>query len=122
MMAYREFVDGDGVAWRAWETRPGSGANVRPALAAGWVSFESADERRRLAPVPEGWDGLSDEDLLGWLASASPTARSDHGDDAGKAGRPEGGGPTAAVLRRARAVLSSVEDTLRRARRSGPPG
>ena len=29
-----------------------------PRLAHGWVAFEHADERRRVAPIPDGWDQL----------------------------------------------------------------
>lgn len=32
-------------------------------LERGWLTFESADEKRRLAPIPSGWDSLSDEEL-----------------------------------------------------------
>ena len=33
------------------------------AWAEGWLVFETAGEKRRLAPVPPNWMQLSDEDL-----------------------------------------------------------
>lgn len=30
----------------------------------GWLVFESADERRRLAPIPPGWERLSEGSLV----------------------------------------------------------
>lgn len=32
-------------------------------LAGGWLAFESETERRRLAPIPDGWHELSEEAL-----------------------------------------------------------
>ena len=111
-MGYREFVDGDGVEWRVWETRPRTGANVRPALAAGWVSFESGETRRRLTPVPEGWDGGSDEDLRDLLGQATEVAEVET--DADGSTEPGLAGRTGSVIRRAREVLRTVQETLKR--------
>ena len=36
------------------------------------LSFESAAEKRRLVPLPKGWEGASDEQLVKWLAEAKP--------------------------------------------------
>lgn len=36
---------------------------LSPRLMKGWLAFESDDARRRLAPIPEGWHLLSDEEL-----------------------------------------------------------
>ena len=41
-------------------TRP----RISPGLECGWLAFASTRERRRLAPVPENWEGLPDEALL----------------------------------------------------------
>jgi hypothetical protein len=34
-----------------------------PVLAGGWLAFECGDERRRLAPIPAGWDQLPEDQL-----------------------------------------------------------
>ena len=64
----RGFTDSTGVEWRVWEVFPNK-ASDRPnadvsshsslkdtAFANGWLCFESADEKRRLAPIPKGWE------------------------------------------------------------------
>jgi len=73
-MSLREFVDRDGVKWRAWETVPDRASTLPQELAAGWLTFESDRGRRRLVPIPTGWDLLSDErlDLLCQLAEQGP--------------------------------------------------
>jgi hypothetical protein len=39
-----------------------------PAYASGWLCFESPTEKRRLSPIPVGWDDAGEEDLR-WLVS-----------------------------------------------------
>lgn len=34
-----------------------------PRLAQGWIAFECGDERRRVAPIPAGWDHLPEPAL-----------------------------------------------------------
>lgn len=95
-MAYREFEDAAGRLWRVWDVYPTRaerrlgaerrGADrsgeerrrwdetrvlVPPALLDGWLCFETGGERRRLAPVPSGWDGAPDAQLLAWLSDAT---------------------------------------------------
>lgn len=36
----------------------------------GWLCFESEGEKRRLAPVPEGWDQAGPDRLATWLQAA----------------------------------------------------
>jgi hypothetical protein len=74
-MPLREFVDEGGKAWLAWSTVPRSGANVRARYAEGWLSFQGGggEDRRRLAPLPEGWEHASDDELRAYLRSARPT-------------------------------------------------
>ena len=36
----------------------------------GWLCFESEGEKRRLAPVPEGWDQAGPDRLSTWLQAA----------------------------------------------------
>jgi hypothetical protein len=41
----------------------------------GWLTFESGDEKRRLAPVPEGWERLRPQRLELLCRVAKPTTR-----------------------------------------------
>lgn len=36
----------------------------------GWLVFERGDERRRLAPIPAGWDRCSDQELDAYRETA----------------------------------------------------
>ena len=125
-MAYREFTDEGGTSWRAWDTYPGSAANVRPGFEGGWLGFECEGERRRLAPVPAGWEEASDDDLRAMLARAQPNRPARAAPDgpapapaAAPAPEPppaaeDGVSRSRAVLERVRSVLSAVDRTLRR--------
>lgn len=62
----RAFTDSAGVEWRVWDVLPVagsargqdglSGSLKNTAFANGWLCFESASEKRRLAPIPAGWE------------------------------------------------------------------
>jgi hypothetical protein len=64
----RGFTDSDGVDWRVWEVFPSrtpattsAEALSRSSLketpyANGWLCFESTVAKRRLAPIPRGWE------------------------------------------------------------------
>jgi hypothetical protein len=123
-MAYREFTDGGGTQWRAWDTYPGSAANVRPGFEGGWLGFESGDERRRLAPVPASWEEASDDELREMLSRAQPnrptraTPREEAEPALVAAHDPapdpdDGVSRSRAVLERVRSVLTAVDRTLR---------
>ena len=43
-------------------------------LDGGWIAFESARERRRLSPIPAGWETLPDAELERMCRSAAPAA------------------------------------------------
>lgn len=99
-MAHREFRDGSGRAWTVWDVYPSlverrrrslgpppgmleRRHRVRPRviiasdLAEGWLAFESSDgEHRRLAPVPSGWAGASEDRLGAWCTMAKRSPRS----------------------------------------------
>lgn len=45
---------------------------VAPSFAHGWLVFKTGGERRRLAPIPEGWAVGSTGDLRGWCERALP--------------------------------------------------
>ena len=63
----RGFTDCTGVEWRVWEVFPSQGGDESAAdqlsrtslkdtaFANGWLCFESPAEKRRLAPIPSGW-------------------------------------------------------------------
>jgi hypothetical protein len=122
-MAYREFTDAEGVQWRAWDTYPSSVSNVRSIYAAGWLGFESETERRRLHPVPAGWDTADEGALWAWLAAATPVAvRQTESFLNQPRPAPESEGSetanslmdaTRAVVERARAVIRVVSNTLK---------
>ena len=64
----RGFTDSTGVEWRVWEVFPTRGTEASLAIAYsrsslkdtafanGWLCFESPGEKRRLAPIPPGWE------------------------------------------------------------------
>lgn len=72
-MAYREVTDRAGRAWKVWDTHPVSEprVSVSEEMLGGWLTFECADEKRRLTPPPEGWAGMTEAELLGLLADAA---------------------------------------------------
>ena len=45
---------------------------VSPGLEQGWLVFESRAERRRLAPIPGGWEQLSERELEALCHRAAP--------------------------------------------------
>jgi hypothetical protein len=76
-MAVRDIVDEKGVRWRVWQVQRSA---IHPKTAAedflgdyseGWLCFESAIERRRLARFPADWDRMPDKDVLALLARAA---------------------------------------------------
>jgi hypothetical protein len=62
-MPILEFVDSNGVKWRVWNTVPASRASLSGEFEQGWLTFESAIGRRRLAPIPPNWDGAAPDRL-----------------------------------------------------------
>ena len=88
-MALREFADGDGRRWMAWEVHPhvadalllsiGSTSSADAVPRTGWLAFESdaPAERRRLRTFPPHWSELPDADLiqLCQAAEAAPIRR-----------------------------------------------
>ena len=64
-MPIREFTDSLGTRWLVWSTVPSpSNANgVLGSMRDGWLTFDSADGRRRLIPIPAGWEEAPSEKL-----------------------------------------------------------
>jgi hypothetical protein len=86
-MAVRAVLDATGVEWQVWEVRPSwagrrtptegmptvdaTRPSLAPQLEGGWLAFQSPHgERRRLVPIPEGWETLDQSGLLRLLTSA----------------------------------------------------
>ena len=77
-IAHRIFEDIRGKRWHAFAVQSSPATTARGALPdsfrQGWLVFESSDEMRRVAPIPELWEELSTDDLrlLCHRAQASP--------------------------------------------------
>ena len=50
-------------------------AQISPEYVEGWVVFQSATERRRLAPIPDRWEQLGEDELRTLCARAAPSSR-----------------------------------------------
>jgi hypothetical protein len=81
----RGFTDSTGVEWRVWEVFPNKGSDKSnaelsrsslkgTAFANGWLCFESSEEKRRLAPIPAGWEFREIKILEELRNSATPVA------------------------------------------------
>lgn len=73
-MATRAYTDREGDGWRVWETVPHDARGCQPAYAKGWLTFEhgASGDRRRLAPIPDGWADVSEERLHLMCRAAEP--------------------------------------------------
>lgn len=72
----RQFRDESGIEWKVSLTPRGSDAVSKEhylpeAYRGGWLVFESAQEKRRLAPVPADWEGMPEADLAVLCSKAS---------------------------------------------------
>jgi hypothetical protein len=78
-MTMREVADADGCVWAIFDVRPSAHRSVLPQVQAGytqgWLCLQCADARRRLAPIPEGWEKGTEADLLDLLARATPAGK-----------------------------------------------
>jgi hypothetical protein len=70
-MTMRNCTDRFGDEWEVFEVFPAhSGRDLNhlpPAFRSGWLCFQSESERRRLAPIPPGWDRWEEGKLLAAL-------------------------------------------------------
>jgi hypothetical protein len=79
--SHRAFTDSRGVTWDAFPVypvaRPSSHTQLKGTLQQGWLCFDSVAEKRRLSPIPPGWQSLSDQALeqLAQRAVVAPTRR-----------------------------------------------
>ena len=92
-LPHRTFKDLFGRTWDVWEVIPTGlvdahdngdddelhGRASRPVLTNelrdGWLAFQWDAERRRLAPIPDGWVGLDDGSLQRLLERAAPAGK-----------------------------------------------
>jgi hypothetical protein len=94
-MSYRRFTDAAGRVWEAWEVHPSVIERrmnddrrnrpreiterrhrrefrliIPPELSAGWLALQGCDAKFRLAPIPDGWIDLPDNELEMLIARA----------------------------------------------------
>ncbi len=89
-MPHRQFIDSKRTKWEVWDVEPShaerrlsdadrrrkgrtSGerrkvedrarVRIHSELSHGWLAFESKHDRRRLAPIPTGWESLDPKAL-----------------------------------------------------------
>lgn len=79
-MALRNLLHG-GTEWLAWDVHPLPKGRIKIAIATaagleeGWLCFESAGEKRRVAPIPHGWEEWPDDHLARCIAGAEVVRR-----------------------------------------------
>ena len=108
----REFHDDAGKVWTAWTTFPRSDANVRPQYRSGWLSFQWADQRRRLVPIPESWEAADEDQLRAYLRQAHD-ARKAEGQDASPEAIPHVEQPGEAERQEATGAVARIRRILR---------
>jgi hypothetical protein len=101
-LAHRTFIDSKRVTWDVWEVIPTSHerrseigdrrrqprrtpdrrqvvdrsrARGSGPYAQGWLAFECKHDKRRLAPVPDGWEELDDLELGRLVDQAASVGR-----------------------------------------------
>lgn len=55
-MAHLTFRDSKGIVWTVWSTVPTRSDALPPECRDGWLTFDCETGRRRLAPIPNGWE------------------------------------------------------------------
>lgn len=71
-------TDSAGVEWTVFEVKRqalGSPTYLPSGFSGGWLCFESATEKRRLASVPDDWLHLEEQQLLDLLQRAKKVDR-----------------------------------------------
>lgn len=77
-MALREVIDADGETWLVFEAHAekAGGASTRGGKEVErWLCIYTDTERRRILPIPERWEQLSDAALLDLVRHAEPRPR-----------------------------------------------
>lgn len=80
MTRFRAITDPQGRTWHVRSVFPSTihhtPACMPPDYRAGWLAFESGEMKRRLAPIPPGWDLAPDDVLRALLENATEARRS----------------------------------------------
>jgi YD repeat-containing protein len=72
-MALLSITDAEGTTWMVYDVQGEASARfVSGPLREGWLVFQTEHERRRLAPIPHGWDRLPEHALLALCSQAAP--------------------------------------------------
>ena len=76
----RQIRDDAGIEWMVYEVNPAAGVwrsieSLPEGYRNGWLCFESPTEKRRLTPLPQGWQDLPIDQLAILLGSASLVPR-----------------------------------------------
>lgn len=84
----RQFTDDDGATWAAWAVHPDgrrrlASARLAGDLQRGWLTFECGTSKRRLSPIPAGWEHLDDPGLRALLRQAQDAPVLRRRDDTG---------------------------------------
>jgi hypothetical protein len=86
---HRVFADAQGVQWDVFAVYPepprASRSQLKGTYSKGWLCFDSATEKRRLSPIPDRWQQLTDEQLAQLSERAESATR--------RRGRSRGPGP-----------------------------
>ena len=72
----RQIRDDAGIEWMVYEVNPALGPSrsidsLPEGYRSGWLCFESPSEKRRLTPLPSGWQDLTIEQLGALLLTAA---------------------------------------------------
>lgn len=74
----REVTDAGGVRWAIFAVHPSASsgrATLRAQFQGGWLAFDAGTQTRRLAPIPDGWQAMSDPELLALCERAEVAQR-----------------------------------------------
>lgn len=76
--AVRTYTDAEGTVWMVYVVAPSGGTSPQllpPEYRTGWICFEAADSKRRLAPVPADWEHCAESKLDLYRKAAVPVQR-----------------------------------------------
>jgi hypothetical protein len=75
---HREVEDPRGIRWAVFAIHPSAGkasSALNERFRNGWLAFDSGVETRRVAPIPENWETMSDSELAGVCERAEVALR-----------------------------------------------